>query len=111
VAAGEDQAQPGVLHGALPGRFAALVKQGGLGVPVVPVRLPAKPVDRPVARGGDDPARRARRQPGRRPPSDRSGEGVLDRLFGDVYVTEDVDQDGHRASVFLAEDTFDVRGG
>ena len=40
------------------------VQQGGLGVPVLAGRLPAEAVDRPVAGGGDDPSRRARRQPG-----------------------------------------------
>ena len=88
VAAGEDQAQPVVAHGALLGRFVPGVQQGGLGVPVLAGRLPAQPVDRPVAGGGDDPAGRARRQPGRRPPLHGRGERVLDRLLGDVDVAE-----------------------
>jgi hypothetical protein len=40
----------------------------------------------------------------------RRGERVLDRLLGDIDVTEDTDQDGHRATVLLAEDTLDLRG-
>ena len=63
VAAGEDQPQPVVAHGALLGRFAPGVQQGRLGVAVLAGRLPAEPVDGPVAGGGDDPSGRARRQP------------------------------------------------
>jgi hypothetical protein len=83
----------------------------GLCVPVIAEPLPAKAVDRPVAGRGDDPSRRARWQSGGRPPPDRRGERVLDRLLGDVDVTEDADQDGHRATVLLAEHTLDLRGG
>ena len=111
VTAGEDQAQPVVAHGALLGRFVAGVQQSGLGVPVLAGRLPAQAVDRPVAGGGDDPSRRARRQSVGRPPLHRRGERVLDRLLGDVDVAEDADQDGHRAAVLLAEHTLDLRGG
>jgi hypothetical protein len=111
VAAGEDQAQAVVGHGALLGRLVAGVQQRGLGVPVGAGRLPPEAVDRPVAGGGDDPSRRARRQPAGRPPLERRGERVLDRLLGDLDVTEDADQDGHRAAVLLAEDTLDLRGG
>ena len=74
-------------------------------------RLPAQPVDRPVAGGGDDPAGRARRQAGRRPALHGRGERVLDRLLGDVDVAEDADQDGHRAAVLRAEDPLDLGGG
>src|SRR6202035_2720833 len=35
VAAGEDQAQPVIAHGAVSGRLATGVQQGGLGVPVL----------------------------------------------------------------------------
>ena len=69
VTAGEDEAEPVVAHRSL--RLLGLVagmQQGGLGVPVGAGRLPAQPVDGPVAGGGDDPAGRARRQPGGRPP-------------------------------------------
>jgi hypothetical protein len=41
----------------------------------------------------------------------RRGERVGDRLLGDVDVTEDTDQDGHRATVLVAEHIFDLRDG
>jgi hypothetical protein len=41
----------------------------------------------------------------------RHGEGVLDRFLGEVKVAEAAGQDGHRATVLLAEDPFDLRGG
>ena len=85
------------------------MQQRGLRVAVLARRLAAEPVDGAVARGGDDPARRARGEPARRPALDRGDEGVLDRLLGEVDVAEDADQDGDRAAVFLAEDTFDLR--
>jgi hypothetical protein len=37
-------------------------------------------------------------------------EGVLDRLLGDVDITKDPDQDGHRATVLLAKYTFNLGG-
>jgi len=111
VAACEDQAQAVVAHGALLGRFVAGVEQQGLGVPIVAGRLAAQTVDRPVAGGGDDPPRRARWKSGRRPPPQGRGERVLDRLLGEVDVTEDADQDGHRAAVLGAEHTLDIRSG
>ena len=48
------------------------------------------------------------RQARRRPALHRRGEGVLDRVLGDVDVPEDADQDGHGASVLLAEDSLDL---
>jgi hypothetical protein len=68
-------------------------------------------VDRPVAGGGDDPSRWARGQSDRRPPLHRCGERVLDRLLGEVEVTEDTNQDGYRVAVLLAEHALDHRGG
>jgi len=67
-------------------------------------------VDRPIARGGNDPAGWARRQPGGWPPLHGRGERVLHRLLGHVDIAEDADQHGHRASVLLAEYTFNLRG-
>jgi hypothetical protein len=48
-----------------------------------------------------------------RPPAsaDGLGEGVLDRLLGDVHVPEAADQDGHRPAVLLSEGTRDLRRG
>ena len=111
MAAGEDQAQPFVTHGFLPGWFFARVQQRGLGVPVVAGRLPAEPVDGPAAGRGDDPSRRAGRQPGFRPALHRDRERVLDRFLGDVDVPEVADQDRHGAAVFLAEHPPDLGGG
>src|SRR5262249_24762994 len=50
-----------------------------------------------------------RRQSGVRPALYRRRERVLDRLFGEVDVTEDTDQDGHRATVLGPEDALDLR--
>jgi hypothetical protein len=112
VAAGEDQAQPVVGHGALLGRRLRLApQQDRLGVAVLAGRLPAEPVDRPVPGGGDDPAGRARWRPGRRPAPHGLGEGVLDRLLGQVDVADDADQDGDRAAVLAAEHRLDLGGG
>ena len=46
VTAGEDQAEPVVVHGALLDGFVAGVQQRGLRVAVVTGRLPAETVDR-----------------------------------------------------------------
>ena len=75
-----------------------MVHDGSLGVAVVPGRLPAKPVDRPVPGGGEDPATGVRGHPGCRPPLQRDDEGLLDRLLGDVDVTEEADQGRDRSS-------------
>src|SRR5438270_12723440 len=109
MAAGEDQARPVVAHGALLDRFVLRVQKSGLGVAVRAGRLAAELIDRPVASGGDDPPGRARGEPGGWPALHRRGERVLHRFLGDVDVAEDADQDGHRATVLLAEDTFDLR--
>src|SRR5450631_1644034 len=87
------------------------VQKGGLAVPVLARRLPAKTVDCSVAGSRDDPALRARRHPGGRPALHRSRECLLDRLFGDVDVTELADQGSDGTTVRLAESTLDFRGG
>jgi hypothetical protein len=113
VAAGEDQPQPFVAHGSLLVLLGLVagVQQRGLGVAILARRLAPQPVDGAVARGRDDPARRAWRQAGVGPALHRGRERVLDRLLGDVDVTEDADQGGHGAAVLLAEDALDLRGG
>src|ERR1700694_1753022 len=68
-------------------------------------------VDRAVPRGGDDPALRAWGQAGCRPPFERRGEGILDRLLGDVDVTEATGQDRNRAPIFATEYPLDLAGG
>jgi len=87
------------------------LRERGRGVPVGARRLAAESVDRPAPRGEDDPALRARREPGPRPALHGDGARVLDRLLGDVDVAEDADEDGHRAAVLGAEDTLDLRRG
>ncbi len=61
VAAGEDEPQSVVAHGALLGELTLGVRQDSPGVTVLSGGLPAQAVDRAVARGRDDPARRAGR--------------------------------------------------
>ena len=48
---------------------------------------------------------------GGRPPLGGDHEGLLDRLLGEVDVTEEADQYGNRATVLSAEHTSDLRGG
>lgn len=79
-------------------------------MPVRARRLATEAVDRSVARGGDDPSRRAGRQSGRRPPFDGCRERVLDGLLGNVDIAEDPDQDGDGATVLLAEYMFNLGG-
>jgi hypothetical protein len=107
VTAGEDEPQPFVLHRSLFGRLICGVQQEGLRVPVLAGCFTAEAIDRSVAGGGDDPAGGAWRDTPVRPSFDRLGERVLDRLLGDVDVTESADQDSNRSSIFLAEDSLD----
>ena len=107
MAAGEDQPQPVVAHRAhLLGRARrrARAASAACGVPVVAGRLPAEPVDGPVAGRGDDPAARVGRHAVDRPALDGDGERLLDRLLGEVDVAEDADQGGDDPAVLLAED-------
>jgi hypothetical protein len=107
VAAGEDQPQPLVAHRPLLDRLVAGVQERGLGVPVVARGLAAEPAIAAL-RGRDDPAGRARRHAGLRPALQRPRERVLNRLLGDVDVTEHAHEHGDRATVLLAEDTLDL---
>ena len=102
--------KPVVVHGSLLGRFAAGLQEGRLRVPVLARRLAAELVDRPVARCGDDPTGGTRGQSCRRPPLHGRRERVLDGLLGDVDIAEDAHQDGHGATVLLAENALDLRG-
>jgi len=96
------------VHGTLLSGFAACMKKGGLGVPVLTGGLTAEAVDRSVASSGDDPPRGTRRQTAGGPPLHRQGERILDRLLGDVDVPELADQDGHCPTVLLAVNTLDL---
>ena len=62
-------------------------------------RLRAVVVIQPPGLGG---------RPSRRPPAQRDGERVLDRILGDVDVAEDADQGGHRSAGLLAKDLADL---
>jgi len=77
-------------------------------VPVLARRLAAEAVDRTVAGSGDDPPGWARWHSAGWLPLHGRHERVLHGLFGDVDVTEDPHQDGHRATVLLAEDIFNL---
>ena len=109
MTAGEDQAQPIVVHGALLDRLVAGVEQRRLRVAIAARRLAAQPIDRAVARGGDDPAGGAGRKPACRPVLQGRGKRVLDGVLRDVDVAEHAHQHRHRAAVFLGEDTLDLR--
>ena len=116
MAAGEQQPEPVVAHGPLLGGFGARcflagLEQGGLGVPAGPRRFAAQPVDGLIPGGGDDPAGRAGRQAAGRPARRGAGEGVLDRVLGDVDVAEHADQDRDRPPVLLTEHPLDIRTG
>jgi hypothetical protein len=80
----------------------------GLDLTVVPLGLPAQPVDGPVAGGGGDPGAGVRRQPGLRPGRGRGQEGLLDRLLGQVDAAEDPDERGDRPAGLRAEDPADL---
>src|SRR3954447_13493171 len=108
MAAGEDQPQAVVVHWTLRlGRLIAGMQQRRLRLAVVARGLPSQAVDRAVARRGDDPARRAGRQPALGPASDGLGEGVLHRVLGDVEVAEDAGENRDRATILGAERTLD----
>jgi len=108
VAAGEQQPQLVVAHGA---HLQGLVRgreQRGHGVPLLARRLTAEAVDGAAAGGRDDPAARV----GRRdvPRLDRDDERVLDRVLGQTDVAEQADQRRNGAAVLGAEDRRDVVG-
>ena len=112
MAAGEDETKPVVLHGAyLLGDALSTTARGehrGLAEQFPPARLAAQVVDRTVPSGRRDPSARVGRQAVRRPLAQRDGEGLLNRILGDVDVAENPDQSGHRAPGLLAEDPADV---
>jgi len=77
-----------------------------LGVALV---LAADPIDRPVARGGGEPAAGVGRYAGLRPLLQRGHERLTRRLLCDVNVSEAADERGDQAAVLLAEDPLDGR--
>ena len=69
--------------------------------------LPSKPVDRLVPRGGRDPGARVVGYAPLGPDLDGGYERLLNRVLGEVEVTEHADQRGRRASGFGPEDAVD----
>ena len=67
-------------------------ERGGLGLAVLPGRLPPEAVEDPAARRGDDPPRGARGQAVLGPPHRGDGEGVLHPVLGQVDVAEGPDR-------------------
>jgi hypothetical protein len=100
MAAGEDETQPLVGHARrhrlLAGRL--VVGPGGglhggkLRCALAHYALAPQPVDRPVARHDDDPRHGIARDAVARPTLDRDGERLLDRLLGEIPVTDGTDQ-------------------
>jgi hypothetical protein len=110
----EDQPQPLVGNRAhelvaFVGLVAPERAQLGLerGAPSRPAALGPDPVERAVARGGDDPARRIVREAVAGPALERGEEGVLDGLLGAIEVAEDAGEDGDRLSRLTPEQAVD----
>ncbi len=94
MAAGEDQREPVVGHGAhlvrVRGQRLESGEDGGL---VGEDALTTDPVDGPVAGGGDDPGSRVVRDARLRPAVERRRKRILHRLLGAFEVAEDTGQD------------------
>src|SRR5215216_3731804 len=71
-------------------------------------RFAAESVDGSLAGGRRDPAACVRRQALGRPLAQGDGERLLHGVLGEVDVTEDPDQGGHRPAGLLAEDPADL---
>jgi len=67
----------------------------------------ARPVDRAVPGGGDDPGPGIGGDAVRRPPLERRDVRVGDGLFGEVEVAQEADERRDRAPVLLVEDAGD----
>ena len=109
VTAGEDQPQPLVGHRAL-----LAVAHLGLDCrrqgPVLAgdkTRLPSQSIDRLVPRGAVEPRARVRRR-ARRPLGDGGGERVLQRLLGDVEVTDGADEPREQAPPLRAAQAIEL---
>ncbi len=113
MAAREDQPEPlvgdlGLVDAVgdhLLGPLLQVARPGGLGLPPRP--LAPQAVDRPVARGREDPGQRRVRRPVARPAGERGRVGVLQRVLGAVDVAEDARQDRQRPPVLLADEPGD----
>src|ERR671914_766814 len=71
-------------------------------------RLATQAIDRTVTCSGSDPPSRVGRQAFARPLAQCDRERFLNRILGNIDVTEDADQCGNRSSVLLAEDSGDL---
>jgi hypothetical protein len=112
VAAGEDQPQSLVGHAGGHGDLFSRLglgrrERGQLGDAGAEATLAPEPVDRSVARHGDDPRRGIAGDAVVRPARERRRERVLDRVLGDVPVAERSDERRDRASEVLAEQALD----
>ena len=114
MAAGEEELQPvvgnrahvvlgGVVPGAGPAECLELTQL------VEIAAFAAKAVDRPVARGADDPGTRVVGKAVARPALERDRERVLDGLLGEVDVAEYPDQGRNRPPGLVPEQAVDDR--
>ena len=107
VAAGEDESESVVLHG--PG----LLFRRLLGAlddqpkEFASSRFATKVIDGSISSGRRDPATRVRGEALDGPLPEGEGECLLDRVLGEVDVTEDAYQGGHRPTGLFAEDAPD----
>ena len=69
--------------------------------------LAPDPVDRPVARGRQQPGPRVGGGAVAWPALERGGEGLLHRVLGELDIAERAGEDRERAPPLLAEDGFD----
>ena len=97
MAAGEDQPQAVIVHRSHLGHLGVGVQQGRLCLAARAGRLAPQAVQGLVAGRGDDPAARVGRHARGGPALRGHGEGLLDRVLGDVDVAEDAGQGGHGA--------------
>src|SRR5204862_2245699 len=72
-------------------------------------RFATKVIDGSISSGRRDPATRVRGEALDGPLPEGEGECLLDRVLGEVDVTEDAYQGGHRPTGLLAEDAPDQR--
>ena len=107
MAASEDEAKLIVFHGLNLFRLARCEELMCLPVPLVAFALSSQQIDGPVSGGGDDPTRRAGRDPGLGPAANCFDKRLLDRLFGEVDVAETTDQGGDGPTGLLPEDPLD----
>src|ERR1700691_1958339 len=73
---------------------------------VVETAAPPDAIDRLVARRADDPCARIIRHAGRGPLLERGGKGLLHGVFGEIEVTDQMDQCGQDSRVVGAVETL-----